>query len=182
MKNYIHSGEKLVLTAPAGGVSSGDGVQIGQLFVVAEHDAAAGESFTGVATGVHDLPRATGTAWSEGDPLYWDSVNGQVTLSSGSNLPIGEAAADAASADAEGQVRLRGTVPAMFASAEQTGDGTEQLIAHGLGRTPRMVMVTPTDLLPATTGDYTVTEGVHDATHVKVTVTSGKKYKVYAWA
>jgi len=35
---------------------------------------------------------------------------------------------------------------------------------------------------PATYAALSITEGTHDATNVKVTVTSGWKYKVYAEA
>jgi len=66
-------------------------------------------------------------------------------------------------------------------SAEQTGTGAEQSIAHGLGVTPSLVMIIITGS-PATYAALTVTEGTHDATNVKVTVTSGWKYKVYAEA
>lgn len=70
----------------------------------------------------------------------------------------------------------------VFVSAEQTGTGSEQNVAHGLGATPSAVFVAPTDTAPATAGDYTVSEGTHDGTNVKVTVTTGKKFKVLAWA
>ena len=68
-----------------------------------------------------------------------------------------------------------------FVSAEQTGDGTAQNIAHGLGATPAAVLIVPTDTTPATTGAYTAVEGTHTSTNVVVTVTNGKKYKVMAW-
>ena len=71
---------------------------------------------------------------------------------------------------------------ACFISTEQTGTGSSQDIAHGLGVVPVAVFVAPTDLAPVTTGDYTVTEGAHDITNVKVTVTTGKKFKIWAWA
>lgn len=71
---------------------------------------------------------------------------------------------------------------AMFVSTEQTGNGSAQSIAHGLGVTPAKVLVIPTDTAPATTGAYTATEGSHTSTNVVVTVTSGKKYKVVAFA
>jgi hypothetical protein len=68
-----------------------------------------------------------------------------------------------------------------FVSTEQTGTGSAQNIAHGLGATPSKVVVSPTDTNPATTGAYTATEGAHTSTNVIVTVTTGKKYKVMAW-
>jgi hypothetical protein len=70
----------------------------------------------------------------------------------------------------------------LFISAEQTGTGSSQNIAHGLGVTPWKVFVAPTDLTPATVGSYSVVEGSHDSTNVVVTVTSGKKFKVLAVA
>lgn len=70
----------------------------------------------------------------------------------------------------------------VFVSTEQTGTGASQNIAHGLGAVPRMIIVTPTDLTPATVGSYSVVEGAHTSTNVVVTVTSGKKFKVLAFA
>lgn len=75
-----------------------------------------------------------------------------------------------------------GTLRGVFVSAEQTGTGAAQNIAHGLGVVPNKVVIVPTDTAPATTGAYTATQGAHDATNVIVTVTSGKKYVVMAWA
>jgi hypothetical protein len=71
----------------------------------------------------------------------------------------------------------------MFVSAETTGTGSSQSIAHGLGVVPAAVIVVCTDNTGGTTsGAWTVTEGVHDATNVNVTVLTGKKFKVVAWA
>jgi hypothetical protein len=70
----------------------------------------------------------------------------------------------------------------VFKSTEQTGTGSTQNIAHGLGATPGLVMVYPTDTNVETTGNYVVTEGSHTNTNVVVTVTSGKKYRVVAFA
>ncbi len=75
----------------------------------------------------------------------------------------------------------KGLLNTWFVSAEQTGTGSAQNIAHGLGRAPSAVVIIATDTAPATTGQYTATEGTHDATNVVVTVTSGKKYKILAW-
>lgn len=64
-----------------------------------------------------------------------------------------------------------------FKSTEQTGNGSAQNVAHGLGATPSLVLVIPTDV-PA--GQATFVEGSHTATNVIVTATTGAKYKVYA--
>jgi hypothetical protein len=70
----------------------------------------------------------------------------------------------------------------IFVSAEQTGTGSSQDIAHGLGVAPLAVFFTPTDLNVSTVGDYTVTPGTHDTTNVKVTVTANKKFVAIAIA
>ena len=69
----------------------------------------------------------------------------------------------------------------VFKSSEQTGTGSAQNVAHGLGVAPGLVMVYPTDTSPATAGEYAMVEGSHTSTNVVVTVTSGKKFKVVAF-
>lgn len=66
-------------------------------------------------------------------------------------------------------------------STEQTGDGTEQSIAHNLGVTPTTVIIIITGS-PATYAALSITEGTHDDTNVKVTVTADWLYKVLAIA
>lgn len=89
-------------------------------------------------------------------------------------------AADAVTAAKIAADAVGGSEVAVFVSTEQTGTGAEQNVAHGLAAVPTFVAVYPTDTAPAITGVYTMTEGAHDATNVKVTVTSGKKFKVLA--
>lgn len=69
----------------------------------------------------------------------------------------------------------------VFKSSELTGTGASQNVAHGLGSTPSLVIVYPTDTNVATTGSYVVTEGSHTNTNVVLTVTSGKKFRVVAF-
>lgn len=70
-------------------------------------------------------------------------------------------------------------VTAPFKSTLQTGTGSAQNVAHGLGVTPSLVVVVPYDL---TGGAYVVTEGTHTSTNVVVTVTNGEKFIVLAYA
>jgi len=67
-----------------------------------------------------------------------------------------------------------------FVSAVQTGTGASQNIAHGLGAAPAGVLISCTDN-SGSSNVFTVTEGTHDATNVKVTVTTSAKFKVLAW-
>lgn len=73
-----------------------------------------------------------------------------------------------------------------FVSEEQTATGSSQDVAHGLGGTPTRVLVVPTAGHDGSSGAGTqaptITEGQHDETNVKATVTAGAKFKVYAWA
>lgn len=64
----------------------------------------------------------------------------------------------------------------VFKSTEQTGTGSAQNIAHGLGVAPGLVIIVPSDTSVAIAGVYVVTEGTHTSTNVVVTVTSGKKF------
>ncbi len=99
MKNNIYQGDSVTLTAPVGGVVSGNGYKIGQLFVIAFADQIAGEPFAGVRVGAFNLPKNTAQALTEGALVYWDNSAGEVTTTSVGNLLIG-AAIDAAGAAA----------------------------------------------------------------------------------
>ena len=63
-----------------------------------------------------------------------------------------------------------------YKSGVLTGSGTEQSTAHGLGRTPALVLILMQE--GGVTG--AVTEGTHDGTSVLVTVASGMDYKIVA--
>lgn len=115
-KNFIQPGDVLELTAPAGGVVSGQGYVIGALFVVALGSAAAGEKFQGATCGVFELPKAGGAAPAEGAVAYWNNTAKTVTGTSASGLfPVGAFAKAAAGADATALVRLNGTSTAAVA-------------------------------------------------------------------
>lgn len=95
--NYIQRGDSLDLTAPAGGLVSGQGHLFGTLFAVAFADIAAGEKGACATVGVFDLPKTTGEALTEGAPAYWDGS--KVTATATGHTLIGhivEAAASAA--------------------------------------------------------------------------------------
>lgn len=68
-----------------------------------------------------------------------------------------------------------------FASAELTAGSGEMDVPHNMALVPTYVAVIPTDLSPSVAGVFTVSEGAHDDTNCKVTVTEGKKFKVLAW-
>ncbi len=130
---------------------------------------------------------ALGSRWNAGKLEFYDLASGTTILQlDGPNikavLPTG-ATLDTSAGTLiipTGAVTFAKT--AMFVSVEQIGTGSAQNIAHGLGVIPAAVMMAPTNTSAATMGDYTVTEGAHTTTNVVVTVTSGKKFKVWAMA
>lgn len=72
-------------------------------------------------------------------------------------------------------------LPKIFVSAEQTGNGSSQSIAHGLGVIPTQIFIALTGG-PAGYTQPTITEGTHTTTNVVVTVTNTWKYRVIAIA
>ena len=74
---------------------------------------------------------------------------------------------------------LVGASPTSFKSAEQTGTGAPQTVAHGLGVVPSLFYAVPSNL---TGGVYVVSAESSDATNVTCTVTLGEKFKIIAFA
>lgn len=113
MKNDVQPGKILTLTAPGGGVVSGQAYQIGSLVVVATADVAAGDPFEAlVGPGVIRHAKAPSEAWTEGAPIYFDESEGVFTTDddTAANPLVGvavEAVADGAD-DTIGTVRLDG--------------------------------------------------------------------------
>ena len=63
----------------------------------------------------------------------------------------------------------------VFTAVQTATTGSAQSVAHGLGATPSIVMIVPTD-------GATVTPGTHDGTSVKFTATGSKHVDIFAWA
>lgn len=188
MRNYVQTGDTITLTAPYT-VVSGAGALVGKIFGVANADVTSGAKGEFTTRGVFNLAKGSST-FATGDPVYWDNTNKVCTSTFQSNPLIGvaeltvnesTAALGGSSGDATVRVKLTGhPVTAVFKSAETTGTGSAQNVAHGLSGTPSEVCVYPTETSAATAGDYDLAEGTHTSTNVVVTVTSGKKFKVIA--
>lgn len=183
------SGRRLTV-AVASGVVSGDVVISGRMIGVAltsrDTSGNAVVDFGGVYNlSVKGVDDAGNVAVAAGDELFY--VDGDTPKIS--KKRTGWFAGIALAAVTSGStttiaVKLieRTSLPPVFKSSEQTGTGSSQNIAHGLGVTPSLVLVYPTDTSPATAGVYVLTEGTHTSTNVVVTVTTGKKFKVVAFA
>lgn len=67
----------------------------------------------------------------------------------------------------------------VWSSTEQTATGSAQAIAHTLAVVPSIVMICVTE----TGGEaYDIAEGTHTSSNINATITSGVKFKVFAWA
>lgn len=89
MKNFIQEGNVLTLTAPTGGVVSGQGYLIGALFVVALVTALESEPFTAVTKGVIKLPVTAANTPAAGGLAYWNNTAREVTTTASGNTLIG---------------------------------------------------------------------------------------------
>jgi predicted RecA/RadA family phage recombinase len=108
MKNFIQDGATIQVTAPTGGVSSGDGVLVNNLFGVAATDADEGAAVNIATVGVFSLPKTT-ASFSSGGAVSWNvSVNKAEAPGSG-HYPIGVATAAAGTGATTVNVRLDGT-------------------------------------------------------------------------
>ncbi|MCW0983059.1 DUF2190 family protein [Agrobacterium sp. BT-220-3] len=107
MKNYIQEGDILNLTAPAGGLASGQAHMFGDLFGVAAAAAAEGAKVAVSLEGVFSLPKATGASLTEGQKVYWIAADKKVTATANGNTLIGHAARPAAADAVTAEIRIK---------------------------------------------------------------------------
>jgi len=79
MNNFRHTGKVLNLVAPTGGVTKGVPVRIGDFFCIPQETAAVSVAFRGYVSGVFELVKDSGTAWTAGQAVYWDVSATEVT-------------------------------------------------------------------------------------------------------
>ena len=106
MKNFVHRGEFLSLTAPYD-VLSGAGFKVGNIFAVASGDAVSGTAVEGQVKGVIRIVKDA-SVFAQGDLVYWDDAAKKATSTVGSNLLIGNAEAAQLTGDATVDVVLFG--------------------------------------------------------------------------
>lgn len=100
MKNFIEKGGRIQVTAPAGGIASGDLVILGSNKAVVAVTSAAEDGIAICQTkGVFEIAKAA-EAISQGVKLYWNSTNKNLTATATSNTYAGWAFNSAASGDA----------------------------------------------------------------------------------
>jgi len=108
MKTFIQNGDVITIPAPTAGITSGDGVLVGNLFGVAANTAVEGELAEVATTGVYTLPKATSTVLALGARVAWDNVTRVVTTPGTGCYVIGVAVNEAGNGAATVSVRLDG--------------------------------------------------------------------------
>lgn len=105
-KTYLQEGEIVPVVLAADAVV-GDIVVSGNIRGVAMSSGSSGDTINVHVCGVHLLTKKTGTAWVQGDALYWDGSNLEVTKTAADGDYIGDAFAAATSGATTGEVLLR---------------------------------------------------------------------------
>jgi predicted RecA/RadA family phage recombinase len=108
MKNFIQRGDMITIAAPAGGLTSGQGVLIGNLFGVTAKTAAEGESVEVATVGVYELPKLASAVIAAGARVAWDDTAKDVVLPGTGMVPVGIATVAAGNGVATVRVRLDG--------------------------------------------------------------------------
>jgi predicted RecA/RadA family phage recombinase len=115
MKTFIQNGDVITVTAPTGGVVSGDGVIVGSLFGIAALTAAEGEPVEIATRGVYVLPKESTAIIAAGAPVAWDASAKRIDLPDTGLYPVGIATEAAGNGITTVRVRLDGVVTAAAA-------------------------------------------------------------------
>jgi predicted RecA/RadA family phage recombinase len=113
MENFVHPGEVITAIAPAGGVTSGDGVLIGAMFGVAGYTATAGAEVELRVEGVFTFAKTAGDNITAGARVFWDDTTKEITTTAAGNLRVGWATQTKAPATTTINVRLVPTTVAL---------------------------------------------------------------------
>lgn len=108
MRSFVQPGDVLDLTAPTGGVVSGQGYVVGAIFCVAGVTAPAGTLFAAKTEGVFELTKLGTAVFAEGGRVSWDDTNKRLVAPGTGMFPIGTAVQAYGSGPTTGRVRLDG--------------------------------------------------------------------------
>jgi len=112
MKNYIQNGDMITVTAPVGGVTSGQGLLVGSLFGVIAASVSGGEAVEVATTGVFDLPKDAATVIDPGDRVAWDDTAKEIAQPGVGLYSVGIAVTAAGNGTTAVRVRLDGIATA----------------------------------------------------------------------
>ena len=114
MKNAVQDGRVITVPAPAGGISSGSGLMIGDLFGVAAYTATEGEPLELVTTGVFSLPKVSSAVFTLGSRVAWDVAANLVDVPDSGRRPLGIAVEAAGNGTATVSIRLDGVAASVL--------------------------------------------------------------------
>lgn len=106
MKNSVQPGNTLTVTAPAGGVVSGEVVLVNSLLGIAAFDAAQTEEVEVTVEGVFEVAAKGTDDIGVGATLYWDATAKEMTLTATANTKAGYAASAAGVGVTKVNIRL----------------------------------------------------------------------------
>lgn len=105
MKNSIQNGQVITVTAPAGGVVSGEMIQVGALVGVCADTKAAGLPVELSLHGVYKIPKTAALALTEGQAVMYETST-KMIVATGGDFNCGWAVKAAAGADTHAMVLL----------------------------------------------------------------------------
>ena len=108
MKNHIQKGDIISVPTPAGGIASGEGAIIGNIFGVAAYSAAVGEPVELATTGIYQLPKATAAVLTVGARVSWDNTAKNINVPGTGRFPVGVTTEAAGNGITSVAVRLDG--------------------------------------------------------------------------
>ena len=108
MQNFIQNGDVITVPALAGGIASGEGMIIGNIFGVAAYAAGVGEPIELATTGVYQLPKATAAVLTVGARVAWDNTAKNINVPGTGRFPVGIATEAAGNGITSVAVRLDG--------------------------------------------------------------------------
>ena len=106
MKNFVQRGDTIDVIAPAGGMVSGQGVQVGSLFGYAVADKAAGELGAVEVEGVVDAKKLLTDVVAVGAKLNWDDTAKQLKVAAGDLAAVATVIEAAGNGDQTVKVKL----------------------------------------------------------------------------
>lgn len=108
MKNYLQNGHIVRVTAPAGGLASGDALIVGSIFGIAAYSSAEGDPVELSTTGVYQLPKVGAAVLTVGARVSWDDSAKQMNAPGTGRFPVGVAVEAAGNGVTTVAVRLDG--------------------------------------------------------------------------
>lgn len=108
MQNYIQKGDVITVPAPAGGIASGEGAIIGNIFGIAAYAATEGDQLELAITGVFKLPKATAAVLTVGARVAWDNTAKNINVPGAGRFSVGVATEAAGNGITSVEVRLDG--------------------------------------------------------------------------